>query len=66
MKLAYIRANHTAKCLVERAAFCAEQQDNIDGIMIDARPPMPHQLHVFAAHRRGGRGQLATTAQQHG
>jgi hypothetical protein len=35
---------------VERAAFCAEKQDNIDGIMIDVRPPMPHQLHVFAAH----------------
>jgi hypothetical protein len=49
-ELAFIRAKYTAKCLVERAAFCAEKQDNIDGIMIDVRPPMPHQLHVFAAH----------------
>jgi hypothetical protein len=49
-ELAFIRAKFTAKCLVERAAFCAEKQDNIDGIMIDARPPMPHQLHAFATH----------------
>jgi hypothetical protein len=49
-ELAFIRAKYLAKCIVERAKFCAEQQDNNDGIKIDVRPPMPHQLHAFIAH----------------
>ena len=28
----------------------AEKQDNIDGITHEVRRPLPHQLHVFAAH----------------
>ena len=35
---------------LERAAFSAEKQDNVDGVTKAARPPLPHQLHVFAAH----------------
>ena len=49
-ELAFIRAKGLAKCILERAALCAEKQDNIDGISADVRPPLPHQLHVFAAH----------------
>ena len=48
-ELAFIRAKFLAKCIIERARFCAEKQDNIDGIEIDVRPPMPHQLHAFVA-----------------
>ena len=49
-ELAFIRAKGLAKCIAERAALCAEKQDNIDGICGDVRPPiMPHQLHVFTA-----------------
>ena len=39
-----------AKCILERAAFSSEKQDNIDGITHEVRRPLPHQLHVFAAH----------------
>ena len=49
-ELAFIRAKLLAKCILERAAFSAEKQDNIDGITPEVRPPLPHQLHVFAAH----------------
>jgi len=49
-ELAFIRAKFTAKCIVERAAFCAEKQDNEDKITSDVRPPLPDQLHVFTAH----------------
>ena len=49
-ELAFIRAKFLAKCILERAAFSAEKQDNIDGITHEVRPPLPHQLHVFAAH----------------
>jgi hypothetical protein len=49
-ELAFIRAKFLAKCIAERVAFSAEQQDNIDGVTVEARPPLPHQLHVFAAH----------------
>ena len=49
-ELAFIRAKLLAKCIRERAAFSAEKQDNIDGVTGDVRPPLPHQLHVFAAH----------------
>jgi len=49
-ELAFIRAKFLAKCILERAAFSAEKQDNIDGVTMEARPPLPHQLHVFAAH----------------
>ena len=49
-ELAFIRAKLLAKCILERAAFSAEKQDNIDGITQKERPPIPHQLHVFAAH----------------
>ena len=49
-ELAFIRAKLLAKCILERAAFSAEKQDNIDGIAPEVRPPLPHQLHVFAAH----------------
>ena len=31
-ELAYIRAKFLAKCILERAAYSAEKQDNIDGI----------------------------------
>ena len=41
---------YRALCILERAAFSAEKQDNIDGISPEARPPLPHQLHMFAAH----------------
>ena len=50
-RLAFIRAKFLAKCILERAAYSAEKQDNIDGITHEVRPPLPHQLHVFAAHR---------------
>ena len=40
-ELAFIRAKFTAKCIVERAEFCAERQDNEDKITIDVRPPLP-------------------------
>ena len=49
-ELAFIRAKFLAKCILERAAYSAEKQDNIDGITNEVRPPLPHQLHVFAAH----------------
>ena len=49
-ELAFIRAKFLAKCILERAVFSAEKQDNIDGITHEVRPPLPHQLHVFAAH----------------
>ena len=49
-ELAFIRAKFLAKCILERAAFCAEKQDNVDKITMDVRPPLPDQLHVFAAH----------------
>ena len=49
-ELAFIRAKFLAKCILERAAYSAEKQDNIDGVTMEARPPLPHQLHVFAAH----------------
>ena len=49
-ELAFIRAKFQAKCILERAAYSAEKQDNIDGVTMEARPPLPHQLHVFAAH----------------
>ena len=49
-ELAFIRAKCLAKCILERAVFSAEKQDNIDGITMEARPPLPNQLHVFAAH----------------
>ena len=49
-ELALIRAKFLAKCILERAAFSAEKQDNIDCVTVEARPPLPHQLHVFAAH----------------
>ena len=48
-ELAFIRAKLLAKCILERAAFSAEKQDNIDGITPEVRPPLPHQLHVFAS-----------------
>ena len=49
-ELAFIRAKFLAKCILERAAYSAEKQDNIDGVTMEAQPPLPHQLHVFAAH----------------
>jgi hypothetical protein len=49
-ELAFIHAKFLAECILERTAFSAEKQDNIDGITHEARPPLPHQLHVFAAH----------------
>jgi len=51
-ELAFIRAKFLAKCILERAVFSAEKQDgnNIDGITLEVRPPLPHQLYVFAAH----------------
>jgi hypothetical protein len=49
-ELAFIRSKFLAKCILERAAFSAEKQDNIDGITHEVRRPLPHQLHVFAAH----------------
>ena len=49
-ELAFIRAKYTAKCILERAAFCSEKQDNEDKVTPDVRPPLPDQLHVFAAH----------------
>ncbi len=41
-ELAHICAKGLAKCILERAAFSAEKQDNIDGVTMEARPPMPH------------------------
>jgi hypothetical protein len=49
-ELALIRAKGLAKCILERAAFSAEKHNNIDGVTMEPRPPLPHQLHVFAAH----------------
>ena len=49
-ELAFIGAKFTVKCIVERAAFCVEKQNNEDKITIDVRLPLPDQLHVFAAH----------------
>ena len=33
-ELAFIRAKFLAKCILERAAFSAEKQDNTDGIAL--------------------------------
>ena len=49
-ELAFIRSKFLAKCILERAAFSSEKQDNIDGITHEVRRPLPHQLHVLAAH----------------
>jgi hypothetical protein len=50
-ELAFIRAKFLAKCIAERVAFSAEQQDNIDGVTVEARPPLPHQLHQHVGIR---------------
>ena len=43
-ELAFIRAKFLAKCILERAAFSAEKQDNIDGITHEVRPPLRSSL----------------------
>jgi hypothetical protein len=56
-ELAFIRAKFLAKCILERAAYSAEKQDNIDGVTMEARHSILHcptsctcSLRTSAAH----------------
>ena len=40
-ELAFIRAKYTAKCILERAAFCAEKQDDEDKVTPDVQRYRP-------------------------
>ena len=55
-ELAFIRAKYTAKCILERAAFCSEKQDNENKVTPDVRPPLPDQLRARVRRALGVTG----------